>query len=84
MSSFSDYYENKIIDHMVRGEAFTPPSTLYIALFTANTGLEANSPSSEVSTSGTNYVRKTITLSPAVNGQTSNSADIDWSAATAN
>lgn len=49
MSAFSDYYENKILDHMIRGQAFTVPTTVYLALFTANTGLEGNSPSAEVS-----------------------------------
>jgi len=34
MASISDYYENKIIDHMLRGQAFTPPSTIYLALYT--------------------------------------------------
>lgn len=35
MSSMSDYLENKLIDHIFRGTAFTAPSPLYFALFTA-------------------------------------------------
>lgn len=35
MSAKSDYLENKIIDHIFRGQAFTMPSGLYFALFTA-------------------------------------------------
>lgn len=35
MSAKSDYLENKIIDHIFRATAFTAPSALYIALFTA-------------------------------------------------
>lgn len=35
MSSMSDYLENKLIDHLFRGLAFTAPGTLYFALFTA-------------------------------------------------
>lgn len=35
MSSMSDYLENKLIDHLFRGTAFTAPATLYFALFTA-------------------------------------------------
>lgn len=84
MSAFSDFYENKIIDHMLRGVAYTVPTTVYVALFTANTGLEANNPSSEVSTSGTAYTRQAVTLSAAASGASSNSGDLTWSTATSN
>ena len=84
MDAFSNYYENKIIDHMLRGQAFTPPATVYIALFTANTGLEANLPTGEVSTAATGYTRKAVTLSAASGGSSSNSADVVWDVATAN
>jgi hypothetical protein len=35
MSDFSDYAENKLIDHIFRGLAYTAPATLYFALYTA-------------------------------------------------
>lgn len=83
MSAFSDYYENKILDHMIRGVAFTVPTTVYLALFTANTGLEANSPSAEVS--GGAYARVAITLGSAASaGQIKNTADINFTTASAN
>jgi hypothetical protein len=83
MSAFSDYYENKIIDHMMRNQAFTPPATVYLALFTSVTGLEANSGiTGEVS--GGSYARQAVTLAaPSPAGVTSNSADITFPAATA-
>jgi hypothetical protein len=34
MSSFSDYLENKILDHVFAGTSFTAPSTLYVGLYT--------------------------------------------------
>jgi hypothetical protein len=37
MSSFSDYAENKILDLVFRGQAWTPPATLYISLHTGTT-----------------------------------------------
>jgi hypothetical protein len=49
MSEMSDYLENKVIDHMLRAVAWTAPATVYAALFTADTGLESDSPSAEVS-----------------------------------
>jgi hypothetical protein len=82
MSAFSDYFENKIIDHMLRNQAFTPPTAIYVALFTAVTGLESNSPSAEVSGGG--YVRKVFTLDAASGGASQNAADIIWDAASGN
>ncbi len=82
MAHFSDYYENKIIDHLLRNQAFTPPATIYVALFTADTGLEANNPTAEVS--GGAYARQAFTLVAASGGASSNSADIEFPEATAN
>jgi len=88
MSKFTDYYENKVIDHMLSNVAFTPPATLYLAAFTANTGLEANNPVNEVS--ATNYARQSCALNAAANGATYNpdavefpEADEDWGTLTA-
>jgi hypothetical protein len=80
MAAISDYYENKIIDHMLRGAAFTPPSTIYLALFTtaptdAGGGTEV---------SGGSYARQSFTLDAASAGATQNSADITFPTATAN
>ena len=79
MGSFSDYMENKVIDHMLRNQAFTPPSTLYVALYTV-TPSDAGG-GTEVS--GGSYARQTVTLSAASAGATSNSADITFPQATA-
>lgn len=35
MGAKTDYLENKLIDHLFRGQAYTPPATLYVGLFTA-------------------------------------------------
>ncbi|MDE2097810.1 MAG: hypothetical protein KGL39_11225 [Patescibacteria group bacterium] len=37
-SGFSDFERNKITDWLFRGQTVTPPSTLYVALITANKG----------------------------------------------
>ena len=83
MSEFSDYYENKIIDHMLRAQAFTPPATLYVALFTgsAASALEANNPTTEVSGGG--YARKAVTLSAGSSGATANTNEVDFGTASA-
>lgn len=84
MANFSNYYENVIIDHMIRGEAFVPPTNLYIALFTgdAAAALEANNPTTEISLSGTAYERKEVAFNAASNGTTENTTDIEWNPAT--
>ena len=35
MSAMSDYLENKLVDQIFRGQAFSFPATLYVALLTA-------------------------------------------------
>lgn len=35
MAAMTDYLENKIIDWLLRGQAYTPPATSYIGLLTA-------------------------------------------------
>ena len=81
MANLSTYFKNKIIDHLLRNQAFTPPTTVYVALFTANTGMESNSPSAELS--GGAYVRKAISLVAASGGATENSAELDFGVASA-
>ena len=75
MSDFSDYYETKILDHMLKGSAFTPPANLYLALFTSSTGLETNSPSGEVS--GNAYARQLVTFGAISTGASVMFSDID-------
>lgn len=38
MAAKTNYLENKIIDWLFRGQAFTPPATLHFALFTVAPG----------------------------------------------
>jgi hypothetical protein len=81
MAEFSTYLENKIIDHMLRDQSFTPPSMVYVALFTADNGLEGGTITGEVS--GGSYARQAVTLTAASDGESSNSGDITFPTATA-
>jgi hypothetical protein len=78
----SDFLENKVLDHVLRYSAapYTAPSTLYVGLFTASTGLETNSPSAEVS--GNGYARKTVTFATASGGSSASNATVTFDAAT--
>ena len=77
--SFSNYLETEILDHVFGGNAYTAPSTLYVALFTTdNTDTGGGT---EVS--GGAYARQSVAFT--VSGNTaSNSADVEFPTATAN
>ena len=83
MSAASNYLENKLLDHVLTATAYTQPSR-YLALFTAVTGLEGNSPTGEVLTAGTAYTRKAVTFAAAGAGSSATNATVTFDAATAN
>ena len=78
--SFSNYLETEILDHVFGGSAYTAPSTLYLALYTAAPGETGGG--TEVSTSGTAYARQTVAFTTSGN-TTSNSAAVEYPTATA-
>jgi hypothetical protein len=80
MAEFTDFMENKIIDHMLRNQAYTPPATVYVALFT--TAPSDAGGGTEVS--GGSYARQPVALAAASGGASENSADITFPTATAN
>ena len=79
MAEFTDFMENKIIDHMLRNQSYTPPSTVYVALFTTPT----TDAGGGTEVSGGSYARQAVTLSAASGGASENSADITFPQATA-
>ena len=89
MSAASNYLENKLLDHVLTGTAYTQPSTRYLALFTntstaAAANLEAGTLTDEVSTSGSAYIRKAVTFGAASGGSSATNATVTFDAATAN
>jgi hypothetical protein len=96
MAAASDWLENKLVDYVFRGRAWTPPATLYLALFTAAPSDSGGG--TEVSASG--YARVAITsgyaawkstqgttadeASTGTGGQTVNAAVLSFPTPTAN
>jgi hypothetical protein len=94
--AMTDYLENKIIDWLFRGQAFTPPATIYVSLHTA--ACSDSSTGTEVS--GGSYARVAVTsalanwagtqaaasttASTGTGGTTSNNAAVTFPAPTAN
>ncbi len=74
------YLENALINATLRNTSYTSPTTVYLALYTddptdADTGTEI---------SGGSYARQSITFGAPSNGTSTNSAAIEFPAATAN
>ena len=88
MTAASNYLENKVLDHVLTATSYSAPATRYLALFNntstnAAANLEAGTLTDEVSTSGTAYVRKTVTFAAASSGTSATNATVTFDAATA-
>jgi len=81
MSGFSDYLEDKVLDHVFGGNAFTAPSTLYVALYT----VAPSDTGGGTEVSGGAYARQTgaFTVSGTNPTTASNTAAIEYPTATA-
>ena len=80
MAEMSNYLENALINATLRNTSYTSPTTVYLALYTddptdADTGTEI---------SGGSYARQSITFGAPSSGTSTNSAAIEFPAATAN
>jgi hypothetical protein len=95
MAGFSDYLENKLIDHILRNTSYAVPTTIAVGLYTA----APTDAGGGTEVSGGSYAR--VTVGPSVSawlstngassgassgtgGQSSNGADITFPAPTAN
>jgi len=76
MSSFSDYLENKVLDHVYRNVAYTAPTGTYLALYTvaptdAGGGTEVT---------GGGYARQAITFGASSGGAIANTGAVAFTA----
>ena len=76
MAGFSDYLEDKVLDHVFGGNAYTAPGTLYVAPTDTGGGTEVT---------GGSYARQSgaFTVSGTNPTQATNSAAIEYPTATA-
>jgi len=80
MSSFTDYLENAVLDHVFRNNALSSPTNVYLALFTvaptdAGGGTEV---------SGSGYAREAITFGAPSGGAITNTAEVSFTASGGN
>ena len=78
MSAMSDYLENEILDHILATGSYTAPSNVYVGLSTAS----FNDDNSGTELTGNGYARVEVTFGAASGGTASNSAAVEFSAAT--
>jgi len=78
MAEMSNYLEDALINATLRNTSYTSPATVYVGLYTtdptdANTGTEV---------SGGSYARTAVTFGAPSNGVSTNSAAVEFPAAT--
>lgn len=61
--SLSNLYETKVLKHLLGIETFTVPSTMHLALFSSNAGLETNDIGASTEISGGGYARLPVIAS---------------------
>jgi hypothetical protein len=77
MTKMTNYLESKVAQHVLKNTAYTPPTTLYIALHTADPTEVGNV--SEVTTGAyATYARKAVTLGAESGGSCVSAADLTW------
>ena len=81
MAGFSDYLEDKVLEHVFGGNAYTAPGTLYVALFT----VAPTDTGGGTEVSGGAYVRQSgaFTVSGTNPTTASNTSAIEYPTATA-
>ena len=81
MSGFTDYLEDKVLDHVFGGNAYTAPATLYVALYT----VAPTDTGGGTEVSGGGYARQTATFNVSGTNPTeaTNAAAIEYPTATA-
>jgi len=80
--SFSNYLEDKILKHVFTNTTYTPPSTVYVALFTA----APSDTGGGTEVSGGDYARQSCAFSVSGTNPTeaANSAGVEFPTAAAN
>lgn len=79
MAEFTDYLENKLLDHVLRNVSYTAPTTSYVGLFTA----APTDTLSGTEVSGGSYARQVLSVTTASAGIVTSSADVNFPQATA-
>jgi len=75
MGSLTNFTENEVLDHILKVGSYSPPATVYLALFTADPG-ETGALANEATYTG--YARKAITFGAAAARAVTQNAQVDF------
>jgi hypothetical protein len=78
MAEFSNYLENKVLDHVLRNTSYTSPTTVYVGLFTS----DPTDAGSGTECTGSAYARQALSVTTASGGIVTSSADVTFPQAT--
>jgi len=78
MAEFSNYLENKVLDHVLRNTSYTSPTTVYVGLFTS----DPTDAGSGTECTGSAYARQSLSVTTASGGIVTSSADVTFPQAT--
>jgi hypothetical protein len=79
MAEFSDYLENKVLDHVLRNTSYSSPTTVYVGLYTSN----PTDTNSGTEVTGGSYARQSLSVTAASGGIVTSSADVTFPQCTA-
>lgn len=71
--AFSTYLAGKVIDHLLRNQAYTPPTTVYVSLHTGDPGSNGASEAT-----GGSYARQAVTLDAASSKASQNGGAVSF------
>lgn len=74
MAEFSNYLENKVLDHVLRNTSYTSPTTVYVGLYTT----DPTDAGSGTEVSGGSYARQVLSVTTASGGIVTSSADVTF------
>lgn len=80
MAEFTNYLENKLLDHVLNNTSYTSPTTTFVGLFTA----APTDTASGTEVSGGSYARQVLSVSTASDGVVTSDSDITFPQATGN
>jgi hypothetical protein len=80
MAEFTNYLENKLLDHVLNNASFTSPTTVYVGLFTA----APTDTTSGTEVTGGSYARQVLSVSTSSEGVVTSDADVNFPQATGN
>ena len=79
MAEFTNYLEDKLLDHVLRNVSYTSPTTSYVGLFTA----APTDTLSGTEVSGGSYARQVLSVTTASERIVTSSGDVNFPQATA-